>query len=133
MTKSIAIQRLRDVALRVNNLQPMKRFYKEVLGFKVVGEFPNAALLESAEGYGEHPQVVSMFKRSVPASPKPGSVDHIILKLSHDHYEFRTRWLKHRGFRMEQKEHHRICLQDPEGNRIELVCAPRGLEKQDCQ
>jgi hypothetical protein len=35
----------------------MKRFYQEVLGFEVLGEFPTAALLKIAAGYAGHTQV----------------------------------------------------------------------------
>jgi len=52
--KETTVKALGEVALRVNNLERMKRFYQEVLGFEVLGEFPNAALLKIAAGYAGH-------------------------------------------------------------------------------
>lgn len=51
MTSGSAVKALGEVALRVNNLEEMKRFYQEVLGFEVLGEFRSAALLKIDEGY----------------------------------------------------------------------------------
>jgi catechol-2,3-dioxygenase len=59
MTQRSSIRALGEVAFRVNNLPEMKRFYQEVLGLEVLGEFPTAALLKIAADYGGHTQVRS--------------------------------------------------------------------------
>ena len=56
MRRRSAVKALGEVALRINNLERMKRFYQEVLGFEVLGEFPAAALLKIGIGSrGSHP------------------------------------------------------------------------------
>ena len=69
MTGQSPIKGLGEVAFRVNNLAQMKRFYQDVLGLEVLGEFPTAVLLKIAEGYGGHTQVLGLFDRSVPVGP----------------------------------------------------------------
>ena len=46
MKSGSAVKALGEIVLRVNNLERMKRFYQEVLGFEVLGEFPTAVALE---------------------------------------------------------------------------------------
>jgi catechol 2,3-dioxygenase-like lactoylglutathione lyase family enzyme len=65
MTERSAVKELGETALRVNNLERMKRFYQGVLGFELLGEFPDAVLLKIAEGHAGHSQILGLFDRSV--------------------------------------------------------------------
>jgi catechol 2,3-dioxygenase-like lactoylglutathione lyase family enzyme len=46
MARRSAVKSLGEIALRVNNLPEMRRFYQEVLGFDVLGGFESAVLLK---------------------------------------------------------------------------------------
>lgn len=77
MAPKPSVKGLGEVALRVNDFAMMKRFYQEVLGLEVLGEFGNAALLKIADGYGGHTPVLGLFDRSVPVGPERSTVDHV--------------------------------------------------------
>ncbi len=69
MTRRSAVKSLGEVALRVNNLPEMMRFYQEVVGLEVLGAFGSAVLLRIADDFGGHTQVLGLFDRSVPWVP----------------------------------------------------------------
>ena len=125
--KTSAVKSLGEIALRVNNLQQMLRFYRDVLGLEVLGGFSNAALLKVADGYGGHTQVLGLFDRSAPVGAEHTTVDHIAFTIALADYESERRRLEALGLNVEVKEHEwvkwrSLYFHDPEGNEIELVC-----------
>ena len=132
MTRGSAVKALGEVALRVNNLERMKRFYQEVLGFEVLGEFQNAALLKIAAGYAGHTQVLGLFDRSVSVDQERTTIDHLTFTIGLlDYYSERKR-LETLGLNVEVYAHEWInwrslYFHDPEGNRVELVCYDESL------
>jgi catechol-2,3-dioxygenase len=132
MRSGSAVKALGEVALRVNNLERMKRFYQEVLGFEVLGEFPAAALLKIAAGYEGHTQVLGLFDRSVSVDQKRTTVDHIAFTIGLPDYDSERKRLEALGLNVETKEHEwanwrSLYFYDPEGNRVELVCYDENL------
>lgn len=127
MTRQSPIKALGEVALRVNDLPEMKRFYQDVLGLEVLGESPAGALLKIAEGYGGHTQVLGLFDRSVAVGPERTTVDHIAFAITLSDYASEKKRLEGLGLAIEVKEHEwvkwrSLYFYDPEGNEIELVC-----------
>ncbi len=55
--KTTAVRGLGEIALRVNNLDAMQKFYEEVMGLPLMTRFPNVAFFKIAGGYGGHTQV----------------------------------------------------------------------------
>jgi catechol-2,3-dioxygenase len=55
---------LGEIALRVNNLDAMQKFYEEVIGLPLMTRVPNCAFFKVADGYGGHTQVLALFDRS---------------------------------------------------------------------
>jgi catechol-2,3-dioxygenase len=126
------VKALGEVALRVNNLQLMKRFYQDVLGFEVLGEFANAALLKIAAGYGGHTQVLGLFDRSVRVGPEHTTVDHIAFSIALGDFDSEKRRLESIGLEVEVEIHNwvkwrSLYFHDPEGNQLELVCFDESL------
>ena len=127
MTGQSPIKGLCEVAFRVNNLAQMKRFYQDVLGLEVLGEFPTAVLLKIAEGYGGHTQVLGLFDRSVPVGPERTTVDHIAFTIALNDYESEKKRLEGLGLAVEVQDHEwvkwrSLYFYDPEGNEVEFVC-----------
>ena len=132
MESRSAVKALGEVALRVNNFQVMKRFYQDVLGFEVLGEFASAALLKIATGYGGHTQVLGLFDRSVRVGPQHTTVDHIAFSIALDDFESEKRRLESMGLEVAVETHpwvrwRSLYFHDPEGNQLELVCYDESL------
>jgi catechol-2,3-dioxygenase len=62
--KRTAIRGLGEIALRVNDLDSIQKFYEEVIGLTLMSRFPSAAFFKIADGYGGHTQVLALFDRS---------------------------------------------------------------------
>jgi catechol-2,3-dioxygenase len=132
MQQRPVVKSLGEVALRVNDLQLMKRFYQDVLGFEVLGEFATAALLKIAEGYGGHTQVLGLFDRSVRVGPDHTTIDHIAFTIALGDYDSERKRLESLGLEVEVKEHdwvkwRSLYFHDPEGNQVELVCYDKSV------
>lgn len=132
MTSGPAVKGLGEVALRVNNLEQMTRFYREVLRFEILGEFPGAVLLKIAEGYAGHTQVLGLFNRSVSVDQKQITIDHIAFAIGLSDYDSERKRLQGLGLNVEIQEHEwvkwrSLYFRDPEGNRVELVCYDENL------
>jgi len=115
-----------DMTLRVADLQPMKRFYQDFLGFELLGEFPNAALLEITGSNGRPVQAIGLLKRPVHDGSKRNAGIHIVISFPPDDFETTKRRLVHFDVRLTKTTPDRICLQDPEGNQVEVVCRKEG-------
>jgi len=127
MEPQSVVKALGEVALRVNDLLLMKRFYQEVLGFQVLGEFASAALLKIADGYGGHTQVLGLFDRSVRVGPDHTTVDHIAFTIALGDFDSERKRLESLGLEVNVENHswvkwRSLYFHDPEGNQVELVC-----------
>ena len=132
MEHGSAVKSLGEVALRVNDLQRMTRFYQDVLGFEVLGESATGALLKIADGYGGHTQVLGLFDRSVPVGPEHTTVDHIAFTIALGDYDAEHKRLESLGLQVDVQDHdwvkwRSLYFHDPEGNQIELVCYDESL------
>ena len=127
MTRQTPVKTLGEVALRVNNLAKMKRFYQDVLGLEVLGESPTAVLLKIAEDYGGHTQVLGLFDRSVAVAHERTTIDHIAFTIALADYEPEKKRLESLGLAVDVQNHEwvkwrSLYFHDPEGNEVELVC-----------
>ncbi len=130
--KRTTVRGLGEIALRVNNLDTVQKFYEEVIGLLLMKRFPNAAFFKIAEGYGGHTQVLALFDRS----QSPGyrgtdaptsTIDHIAFEMPLADFAVELNRLKGLGLKVETAEHawvhwRSLYVSDPEGNQVELVC-----------
>ncbi len=127
MKRQSTVRSLGEVALRVNNLPEMQRFYQEVLGLEVLGGSGGAVLLKVADDFGGHIQVLGLFDRSVPVGPERTTIDHIAFTIALEDYAPEKARLESLGLAVEAKDHdwvkwRSLYFHDPEGNEVELVC-----------
>jgi len=130
--KGTAVRGLGEVALRVNNLDAMQRFYGEAIGLPLVVRFPDSAFFKIANGHDGHAQVLALFDRSQnPDYRRPdataSTIDHIAFEISLSDFAGETERLESLGFRIRTAVHawvhwRSIYVIDPEGNEVELVC-----------
>ena len=123
---------LGEIALRVNDLDAMQRFYEQVIGLPLMTRFPNSAFFKIADGCGSHTQVLALFDRS----ESPGyrgtdaatsTIDHIAFEIPLDDFANERKKLEALGLQVETAEHtwvhwRSLYVSDPEGNQVELVC-----------
>jgi catechol-2,3-dioxygenase len=130
--KRTAVRGLGEIALRVNNLDAMQRFYEEVIGLPLLTRVPNCAFFKIADGYGGHTQVLALFDRSQnPGYRGPdtatSTIDHIAFEIPLADFDGEKKRLESLGLQVETTEHawvhwRSLYVADPEGNQVELVC-----------
>ncbi|MFZ0632177.1 MAG: VOC family protein [Acidobacteriaceae bacterium] len=136
--KRPAVRGLGEIALRVNDLDVMQKFYEEVIGLPLMSRVSNCAFFRIAEGYGGHTQVLALFDRSGTAGYRgtdaaTSTVDHIAFEIALADFEGERARLAASGFEVEEAEHawvhwRSLYLTDPEGNQVELVCYDESVE-----
>ncbi len=124
---STKVRALGEVALRVNDLATMRRFYEDVLGLEPMGVFEHAVFYRIAAGHGGHTQVFVLFARGVPVSPQASTVDHVAFTIDRQDFDAEKSRLEGLGLKVELADHawvhwRSLYVRDPEGNEVELVC-----------
>jgi len=128
---------LGEIALRVNDLDAMQRFYERVIGLPLMARFPSSAFFKIADGHGGHSQVLALFDRSesagyVGTDAKRSTIDHIAFEIPLADFDGEKKRLGGLGFPVETAEHawvhwRSLYVTDPEENQIELVCYDRSV------
>jgi catechol 2,3-dioxygenase len=130
--KRTAVRGLGEIALRVNNLEVMQKFYEEVIRLLLMKRFPNAAFFQIADGDGGHTQVLALFDRTGSpghqgTSAATSTIDHIAFEIPLADFAGEKERLEALGLPVETAEHawvhwRSLYVTDPEGNQVELVC-----------
>src|SRR5215510_12654509 len=126
------VRGLGEIALRVENLDAMQKFYEEVIGLLLMKRFPNAAFFQIADGYGGHTQVLALFDRSQDVGyhgtdAAASTIDHIAFEIPLSGFEDELKRLRALGLQVETAKHswvhwRSLYVTDPENNQVELVC-----------
>ena len=126
------IKGLAEIALRVNDLDKMTRFYQEVIGLEFLQRFDKTVFFRIAEGVERHTQVLALFDRSGTEGysgidSKKSTVDHIAFGISKSDYEPEKNRIEALGYEVRTAYHkwvkwRSLYVTDPEGNNVELVC-----------
>lgn len=126
-TTQTPIRTLGEIALCVNDLDLMQRFYTDIVGLEVLGSFPASVFFKISEGYAGHTQILALFHRGRPVSADRSSIDHIAFTVALADLEVERVRLEGLGLRVRTGEHawvhwRSLYVQDPEGNTVEWVC-----------
>ena len=130
--KRTVVRGLGEIALRVNNLDAMQKFYADVIGLPLMTRFQNSAFFKIADGYAGHTQVLALFDRT----DSPGyrgtdaatsTIDHIAFEIPLADFDGEKKRLEGLGLQVETTEHawvhwRSLYVTDPEGNQVELFC-----------
>jgi len=90
------IKGLGEVSIRVRDLDPMHKFYEEVVGLEVLRRDESFVFFKVAEGYGGHTQNLALFDssnggfleaKSEQLSPAETTLHHIALNISLEDFE----------------------------------------------
>jgi len=130
--RGTSVRGLGEIALRVNDLDAMQKFYQEVVGLPLMTRVPNCAFFKIADGYGGHTQVLALFDRSNShryraPDAETSTIDHIAFEIPLSDFEKELKRLRALGLEVETAEHawvrwRSLYVTDPEGNQVELVC-----------
>jgi catechol 2,3-dioxygenase-like lactoylglutathione lyase family enzyme len=117
---------LRHLALNVRELDAMKRFYVDLLGFAVEWE-PDADNIYLSSGVDN----LALHRAAAPGQAEPGALDHLgLIVRSPDDVDRWAAFLESRGVAMDArpKTHRdgaRSCyFRDPDGNRVQIIHHP---------
>jgi catechol-2,3-dioxygenase len=127
-----AVRGIGEIALRVNNLGSMQKFYEEILGLPLINRVADCAFFKIAEGYGGHTQVFALFDRSRTLGYRgtdaaTTTIDHIAFEIALADFADERARLEALGLTVEVTTHgwahwRSLYVTDPEGNQVELVC-----------
>jgi catechol-2,3-dioxygenase len=127
-----AVRGLGEIALRVNDLDGMQRFYQDVIGLPLMTRVSNCAFFKIADGYAGHTQVLALFDRSGSLDYRgpeaaTSTIDHIAFEIALDDFATAKQRLEALGLQVETTAHawvhwRSLYVTDPEGNRVEFVC-----------
>ena len=104
------VRGLGEIALRVNNLDAMQKFYEEVIRLPLMTRVPKCAFFKIADGYGGHTQVLALFDRSNGPGYRrtdaaTSTIDHIAFEIPLSDFENELKRLRTLGLEVETAEH----------------------------
>jgi catechol-2,3-dioxygenase len=137
MMSARPIRGLGEIALRVQDLGAMRAFYEQVVGLEFMRAFPHIVFFRIAEGVAGHTQILALFDRSAETgyqglSPERTTLDHLAFAITVQDFAAERARLEGLGLEITTAEHawvqwRSLYVDDPEGNRVELVCYDAGI------
>ena len=131
-SKQRTIKGLAEIALRVNDLDEMQKFYQQVIGLELLERFDKTVFFRIAEGVEGHTQVLALFDRSGTEGysgidSKKSTIDHIAFGILKSDYLLEKNRIEALGYEVRTTYHkwvkwRSLYVTDPEGNNVEMVC-----------
>jgi catechol 2,3-dioxygenase-like lactoylglutathione lyase family enzyme len=135
------IKALGEIALRVNDLDAMQKFYSEAVGLELIRRFPQAAFFKIAEGYAGHTAILALFDRAeregyAGLDVARSTIDHFAFTIDLENYEPEKARLEGLGLTVTTTTHdwvqwRSLYFHDPEGHSVEFVCYDPSIPKSE--
>lgn len=128
--RGFSIRALGEIAIRVHDMDAMRRFYGDVLGLNLLSERDDGRIVfyRIAEGHAGHTTVLALFQQGAlrPEAGEASSLHHIALTVPHEEQTAAIRWLEGQGLPVRVEDFawigwRGVFTRDPEGNTVELV------------
>lgn len=130
------IRGIGEIVLRVKDMEIMREFYVQTLGFELIRGDDHYTFLKLAEGHRGHTQILALFNaenetafgkqlESVDHNSSP--LHHLALEIDLEDYEVIHKELNEKNIPCVMESFNwvkwkSIFIQDPEGNIVEFVC-----------
>ena len=125
-----------EIVLRVSDMELMKNFYRQTIGFELMHESDHFTFFKIATGVGGHTQTLALFaKDNLTAfkeeleviNPKHTTLHHFALEIEKSDYEEMLTFFKQSKIEyvtevFEWVKWKSIFIKDPESNIVEFVC-----------
>ena len=130
------IKGLGEIVLRVNDMESMKNFYRETIGFELMHESDGFTFFKIADGVGGHTQSLALFAKNNQTAfkeelkgikQKNTTLHHFALEIEKSDYEevlglCKKSNIEHVTEVFEWVKWKSIFIKDPESNIVEFVC-----------
>lgn len=127
MGANAAIKILGELAVRVNDMDRMVTFYRDVVGLALYSDQrPLLVFLRIADGVEGHPQLFGIFDRETEVAQPMTTLDHFAFSIDLADYASEKRRLESLGVDVATREFpvfswRSLFFSDPEGNLVEFV------------
>jgi catechol-2,3-dioxygenase len=123
-----------ELVIRVDDLERMKSFYRDIVGLEVFHDEPPHVFMKVADAVDGHPQLLGLFDRPKAEPGERKIMDHFALLIDLDDYEAEERRLASLGVQTSRREipyfgWRGLFFADPEGNVVELVCYDESVKE----
>ncbi len=134
MTQQRAIKALGEIALQVDDMEKMTRFYEDIVNLELMSKQETATFFRIADGVAGHTQILALFDRSgadgytaSEPSQRRAPLDHLAFGILPEDFEPERERLSELGCDISFSVHgwvgwRSMYVSDPEGNQVEWVC-----------
>ena len=127
----VAIRGVAEIVLNVRDQAASLRFYRDVLGLRVISppDLPGPVFLRAGPGQAGIPQMVVLvpLPPDTPEFARPRTLHHLALEVGPEDFDGAEAHLRGLGYALRTGQHpvipsRTLYLDDPDGNEVELIC-----------